>query len=393
MLCCVLIIAIGIYRSVTKESLSWRFVIDDVSQVNRQQPPKFERIFNHTVNTVAHSPTVALLNSQKIRLMWFQGSREGGEDVAIWISDLQHSNNRWQHSKARPFLSPHTIDQHLQPTRSLTTLGNTVQFGTDPNKYLTTVVSLGGWAMASIAFVNTQNNAKNPVQAAHILPLSPYLNRSHLVRSPTIAWQDGDIGLPAYFEIATYFGVLVRLGQNGQVKDQRTISRGKLGIQPVIVVLDSKRAVALLRNFADTPALQDRLVASWTDDGGQSWSQAELLDVPNPSSPVAALRLSDGKILMGFNDHKDCADLFRLALSADDGRTWQRIATLEAHQCNKNHNVRYPTLRRLANGDIILTYSFNNKGGIRAFVFNESWLMQQHQLTQKNIMQQDKEQP
>ncbi len=322
-----------------------------------------------------------MLPDKRIRLIWFQGSYEGSEDVAIWASELQQTGNKWQHSEPKPILSPQAVGKKLRPTQTLTTLGNTVQFGTAPDKYLTTIVSLGGWAMASVAFINTQNNVKDSIQSAHLLPLSPYLNRSHLVRSPTIAWQDGDIGLPAYFEIATYFGVLVRLGQNGQVKDQRNISRGELGIQPVIVVLDEHRAIALLRNFADSKELQKRLVISTTENGGQSWSQAKLLNIPNPSSPVAALRLSDGRILMGFNDDKKCNDIFRLAISADLGQTWQRIYTLEDHQCNPKYSARYPTFKRLGNGDILLTYSIHNKKGIRAVIFNESWLYKHSQQT------------
>lgn len=358
--------------------MQWRFVVDDTQTVNVSELPKFVRVLDYHVDKVAHSAAIVMPangDTHAFQIIWFQGQSEGGEDVAIWSTRVENSASGWHVSTPSPMLYPKEVGLQLQPQQAINTLGNTVQFGRQKHRYLTTVVSVGGWAMASLAIVDMDSNQR--VLAARKLSLSPILNRSYLVRSPTIAWQDGDIGVPAYFEMGMNFGVLVRMSESGEIKDQRLISRGQLGIQPQLVVLDELNAVALLRNYSDEKHLQDRLVASWTSDGGQTWSKARLLDVPNPSSPVAALRLSGGQILLGFNDHAQCADVFRLAVSSDRGHTWQRIATLEEHGCQKDKTARYPMLKRLDNGDIALTYSFNNKGGIRAYVFNESWVKQQ----------------
>lgn len=381
-----LCLGIGGYKLATQEPMVWRFALDDFSQVDLTAPAKFSRVFNYSINKVAHSAAILVHpknDKREFRLMWFQGSQEAGRDVAIFYSDLHKSATGWQSSKPKPFIYPKALGQALKPRQAVSTLGNTVQFGDKPNQYLTTLISVGGWAMASVAWLKLADDDTS-INQARILPLSPILNRSYLVRSPTIAWQNGDIGLPAYFEMGTFYGVLVRMGAEGKVKDQRTISRGALGIQPTVVVLDEQKAVAFLRNFSEAPAdrkSRRRLVASWTTDAGQSWSSPERLELPNPDSPVAALRLSDGRILMGFNDHHKCADIFRLAVSSDAGRSWQRIATLEDHKCESDKSARYPMLRRLNNGDMALTYSFDSKGGIRAYVFNESWVNEQLEKT------------
>lgn len=368
--------------------MQWRFVVDDTQAPNPSERPKFIRVLDYHVDEVAHSASIVMPaagEAHAFELIWFQGQSEGGEDVAIWSTKVGHSPSGWHASTPSPMLYPKDVGLQLQPQQAVKTLGNTVQFGRQSNRYLTTVVSVGGWAMASLALV--EMDANQQVVAARKLSLSPILNRSYLVRSPTIAWQDGDIGVPAYFEMGTYFGVLVRMSAGGEIKDQRLMSRGQLGIQPQVVVLDELNAVAFLRNYSDDKHQQDRLVASWTSDGGQTWSKASLLNVPNPSSPVAALKLSGGDILMGFNDHAQCADVFRLAVSSDGGRTWRRIATLEEHGCDKGKTARYPMLKRLDNGDMALTYSFNNKGGIRAYVFNERWVRQQMQAADNGATQ------
>lgn len=374
------ILLVGAYKWTTDNAPSWRFAVTDLSKIDSHAPAKFLTVFDYTVDSTAHAPSVVVSNKDPNRfdLIWFQGSHEASKDVAVYRTSLFLIEGQWRYSKPKPFIYPADVGTALNPKRTIQTLGNTVQFGEDTNRYLITVISVGGWAMSSIALFDLSNHHSNEsAEGATMLPLSPILNRSHLVRSPTISWQDGDIGLPAYFEMGTFYGTLIRMDENGKVKDQRAISKGSAGIQPVIVVLDDKQAVAFLRNFSDDEAVQGRLLASWTQDGGQSWSELERLSLPNPDSPVAALRLSNGQILLGFNDHETCSDVFRLALSSDAGHSWKRIATLEDHNCHKTKAARYPMMRRLKNGEIALTYSFNNKGGIRAYVFNEAWVNQQ----------------
>jgi hypothetical protein len=76
---------------------------------------------------------------------------------------------------------------------------------------------------------------------------------------------------------------------------------------------------------------------------------------------------------MAMNDDAAGADKLRLALSDDEGTSWRAIHTLE----NDGGDARYPMLRRLADGDIMLAYSHSTKRGIRAFVFNDAWVAAQ----------------
>ena len=248
------------------------------------------------------------------------------------------------------------------------TLGNTIENPSQPDTLLATVVSLGGWAMASIAKVRLGPHLPEQAQK---LALSPILNRSHLVKSPMVRFADGDMALPVYFEMGNAFSEIARLDPQGRVRAKVRIPQAFRAIQPMVVPLSDSSALALMRNF--DPA-SDRLLASWTEDGGRTWSRARPLDLPNPNAPVAALRLSDGRLLMAYNNHATRADTMMLALSTDAGRSWQDIRLLEDHGADADSAVRYPMMHRLASGEILLVYSHSAKRGIRALLFNEAWV-------------------
>jgi len=344
----------------------WKFAplsIKDTSQA----VPQFRLIFDYkSANGTAHAPALRL-RGEEFSLIWFDGTRESHNDVAIYESVFQSSKGEWVASDPEPLLTKEALALVSSPRQAVLTLGNTIANMEAPDTLFATVVSAGGWAASSIALVTVENDA--PVFMRK-LSLSPFLNRSYLVKSPAVRYRDDTIAIPAYFEMGNAFGELIRLNGEGRVVDKRRISQGRFGIQPEIVVLNEQNALALLRNFDDAT---DRLIASRTDDGGQSWSDAELMDLPNPNSPVSAIPLSTGDILLVFNDSATDATILRMAISHDEGRNWRRIFTLE----DGEGAARYPMMRALPDGDIILVYSYGSKRGIKAFAFNESWVLSQ----------------
>jgi len=341
--------------------LEWRFAVPVV--VSDAGQATFQTVFDYQSPTgTAHAPAIDL-TEDGFDLIWFDGVRESSNDVRIFRAQLREDANGWQASTPVPVLSRQSITAAMTPPQTVLTLGNTVEFDRNPGDYLATIVSVGGWAMSSVAAVDMVGDVAGQ---ARKLSLSPLLNRSYLVKSPMVAFEDGYDGLPVYFELGNVFGALARLDKNGRVRAKSRMVGELDGIQPALVVTDPLNAVALLRNFDDT---SDRLLASWTVDGGKSWTTPEALSLPNPNAPVAALRLPDARILMVFNDDPSRADKLRLALSEDGGRTWIKGAVLE----DGGGAARYPAMRYLPDGRIVLTYSVEGKTGIRAHVFTQSW--------------------
>ncbi|SHL38674.1 BNR repeat-like domain-containing protein [Roseovarius marisflavi] len=343
--------------------LNWRFALPEA--LPKGGAPRFETLLDYTApEGQAHAPAI-VQESGGFSVIWFQGSAEAQPDVDIFASHITRDGDAWQASAPERHLTRGALADAFEPRQLVVTLGNTIQNDAAPGHLYTTAVSVGGWAMAAIAEVAM--GARGPVRASK-LNLSPILNRSFLVKSPMLAYGDGSHALPAYFEMGPTYGALVRFDPRGRVRDQRRMSgTGVKPIQPMIVPLDATRALAFLRDF-------DRSGTLWlsrTSDGGQSWSRAEALDMANPSAPVAALALGDGRILMAMNDDADHPDDLRLALSRDEGATWQ-----EVYRFTGEGALRYPMLRRVGD-DIALAYSTGGKRGIRVHLFNGLWLAAQ----------------
>ena len=129
--------------------------------------------------------------------------------------------------------------------------------------------------------------------------------------------------------------------------------------------------------------------AARSKDGGLKWTEARALPgLPNPGSKVSALQLAPGLLALGYNHHGQgnvdgqkvsTRTRLRVALSADDGATWQTVAKLEeavAH-LTKYH---YPTLLpgpSTADGacqlGVLYTIGFKERasdGGVRAAVLD-----------------------
>ncbi len=347
----------------------WEFAFVSPPPAGEADPPFFRTVLDlRAPGRTMHSPSI--LRAAQPRLIWFEGSREAARDVRIMAAELGGDGSG--PVRVAPLLAAGQIGGAMRPRQAVLVLGNTLQADPDDSdRLLATVLSVGGWAAASVAEVRLREGT---VASARKLALSPFLNRSYLVRNRVLRLADGDIAVPAYFEMGNAFGVLVRLDRQGRVRASSRIGSGKVAIQPAVVVTGPETAVALMRPFDGTR----QLYRAETRDGGRSWSRpAPLAGVPNPDAPVAALRLDDGRILMAFNDDPRRASDLTLAVSDDGGRSWKRIARLEESGREAPAVYRYPDLARLDDGSFLLAYSTFAKGGIRAHRFNMAWILEQ----------------
>lgn len=358
-----IVLSLKAYRQ--DRPLIWRFKVPDTIPVSGSA--RFERLLDYSaVAGQAHSPAI-VLQDDGFAITWFEGSEEAQADVDIYAVRFRLGPDGWQGSPPGLLVTRQELSEVFEPRQLVVTLGNTVENEARTNSIFATVVSIGGWAMASVADLRFDANG---VEWARKLNLSPFLNRSHLVKSPMVTMADGSFALPAYFEMGQTYGSFVRFDGAGRVRDSRRIpGRDNKPIQPMIIALSETHAVAFLRDFDPS----GKLLISKTQNGGQSWSPAASTDLANPSAPVAALALDQHCILMAANGDATSAARLCLMLSDNAGETWRQIHVLE----DGGGDVRYPMLRLLPGGDILLSYSHGTKGGIRACLFNRAWVTAQ----------------
>ena len=97
--------------------------------------------------------------------------------------------------------------------------------------------------------------------------------------------------------------------------------------------------------------------------------------MPNPGSPVAATRLATGELLLIMNEAEQGRDTLSIAISADEGVTYQVIHVLDARPADATATPRvgYPSMLQTDDGSFHLLYSWHNRR-IKHLHFNLAWL-------------------
>lgn len=319
----------------------------------------------HTAS--AHSSMVCTLPSGDLLAVWYGGSREGAADVALFTSRLALGASQWSAPER-------TVDRAMaedELARRVKKVGNAVIFpdrsGTLWMVYVS--VTVGGWSGSALN-VKTSRDEGRTWSDSRRLTLNPFLNISSLVRNKPIYASDGRIGLPIYHELAVAFPQMLWLtpGEDGGVGDYRirNLAASPGLIQPTLVPLEDDRVLMLLRDRSSGR----RMHTAYSSDNGWTWTDAAATGLPNPDSAVDGLRLRDGRILLVYNHAESGRENLRLAVSADEGHSWQPGRVIEA-AAHKEYS--YPCLTEDERGRIHLTYTWQRER-IKHVEFNVAWL-------------------
>src|SRR5690606_18312985 len=104
--------------------------------------------------------------------------------------------------------------------------------------------------------------------------------------------------------------------------------------------------------------LKDKKVFSiWSLDGGATWGEFKLLDLPNPNSGNDAVTLTDGRQLMVYNHSETLRTPLNIAIS-EDGENWHPLLVIEN---DKEGGYSYPAVIQSKDGLVHITYSWRRK--------------------------------
>jgi len=288
------------------------------------QAPFYRSRFASTdLDEFVHSSSVAALPSGALMAVWFAGTREGAADVQIRGARYDASTAEWGDE-----LVLATRESTSSATRRhIRKLGNPViALAPDDRLWLFYVsVSIGGWAGSAINAMYSDDFGEN-WSAPKQLITTPFLNISTLVRNAPVFHSDGTIGLPVYHEFLGKFAEYLYISAEGEVLDKSRISKGTHSLQPTVVPVSAQSAVVLLRYAGDT---HHKVLASRTEDAGQTWSKPRPVDPSNPNSSLAAVGTPDNGLLVALNDLED--GRFRLRLMGTDAglNFWQPVIDLD----------------------------------------------------------------
>jgi predicted neuraminidase len=315
-----------------------------------------------------HAPAVAELSDGTILSVWYGGEREGAGDVALYSSRLNVAAQSW--TEPVKSLSRQRVSDDLGV--HIRKLGNAVLLaGENQSIWMFFVTaSIGGWSTSSINMVYSSDGGKNWGRVKRLVT-SPFLNLSTLTKGHPFFYKDGTIGLPVYHELAGKFAELLRVDIKGEVKEKIRMTKGRHKIQPDIAVIGEDLMVAVLRDSSP----ERKLFQMSSTDSGRSWSTLYATPLPNPDAAVSIAGNSEG-VVLAYNDSAEHRNPLSLAFSNDQGKSWKKIADIEASELREDNNkdeFSYPYIIQSRDGTYHLVYTWKREQ-VAYVSFNKAWI-------------------
>ena len=365
----ILLHSLPLLRSGERAARRPGFVVAPLSTAAQAAPLFKQEVLNpDSPLPIAHVPSICELPDGRLAATWYAGSSEGARDVAIYFARQNPGKSGW--SKPRPIVTRELAAHDLN--RRIKKVGNPLIFAEDAGRLwlLYVTITVGGWSGSSLNLTCSDDEGLSWVPGRR-LTLSPFFNLGELARGRPVALSDGSWAVPIYQELIGRLPELLwlRPSEGGWSASKSRIDGGRSGYQPSLAPLSTNTALALLRDFSP----RQRISLARTDDAGRVWSSPEVLGLPNPDAGLAALRLTDGRVLLFFNDSLTSRHHLRLAVSADEGQTWTRLAALAGED---EVEASYPFAIQTRDGQIHLVYR-RGLTEIKHLVFNEAWVSAQ----------------
>ncbi|MFC2123387.1 exo-alpha-sialidase [Bacteroidota bacterium] len=352
-----------------------------------------------------HSSSIVALSNGDLLCCWFEGSGERtANDVVIKGARLKKGNNEW----STPFIMADTPGHpdcnpvlFLDKENRLFLFWIVVQANRwevsilkwrMSSEYLKDVIPKWEWQDIILlkpddAFAETIKNefmgSNPPAQAwAEYAPLyekmifeaaqdpkkreTGWMTRTHPIQLP-----GGRILLPLYSD-GFNLSLMAISNDNGKTwkPGLPLVDRGN--VQPSVVQRKDGTLVAYMRDNGDEPG---RIMKSFSQDDGISWSNVEDTDLPNPGASIEAIALKEGNWLIVYNDVESGRHSLAVSLSDDEGETWKWKWHLEKEDPGEG-SFSYPSVIQSLDGLIHITYSFHlkDKKTIKYVFFSSDWI-------------------
>jgi predicted neuraminidase len=121
-------------------------------------------------------------------------------------------------------------------------------------------------------------------------------------------------------------------------------------IQPTILVHGGGRIQILCRTR------QGRVSEAWSADGGRTWGPMAATALPNPSAGIDAVRLNDGRFLLVYNHTISGRSPINVATSTD-GKVWGSPLALE----DQPGEYSYPAVIQTRDRMVHITYTWRRQ--------------------------------
>ena len=276
---------------------------------------------------------------------WFGGTHEKNKDVEIWLS--RKINGSWTESVS--------VANGIQHGDKRYPCWNPVLFKY-PNGPLVLFYKVGPspsewWGMLKISD-DYGKTWSRPCRLPEDI-IGPVKNKPVLM-------DDGRLICPSSTEHEgwrVHFEITEDLGKSWELVGPINDASQYNVIQPSILKHGGDTLQILCRSK------ENRIIASWSYNGGYHWTDLEPTELPNPNSGTDAVTLDSGLQLLVYNHSKSKRGEWggpRTPLNvavSKDGKNWKRILTLE----DQPGEYSYPAVIQASDGGVHITYTWKRK--------------------------------
>lgn len=303
---------------------------------------KSEFLYESAPFPSCHASTIAESAGGKLVAAFFAGTAEKNPDVGIWVV-------RWEDGK---WTSPVEVANGVMPDGTRHPCWNPVLFqprasGTTPALML--FYKVGPSPSTWWGEVRTSTDDGKTWSAARRLPdgvLGPIKNKP-------VQLANGDILSGTSTEHAGWRVHFERSSDLGQTwSKSEPVNDGKAigAIQPSVLFLGGDKLLVLGRTQ------QKRVFQIASADGGKTWGEMSLTELPNPNAGTDAVTLKDGSHWLVYNHTEKGRSPLNLAISAD-GKEWRTALAFESQP----GEYSYPAIVQTSDGLVHVTYTWKRQ--------------------------------
>jgi predicted neuraminidase/peroxiredoxin len=300
-----------------------------------------------------HCSTICQAANGDLLCLWYGGSYESADDQALLLARKAPSDRHWQ--------EPHILLQNaVQPP------GNGVIFRDTSDRLWIVWGRMegsrptrrgSGWDRCRLLQRTSTDHGTTWT------PDRPMLNEDLwcVPRNPPAPLADGTLVLPVEGNEGDVEGArFLRLAASSDQWQAVSFTPG--GSQPAVIQRSDKSLLALMRHARNITQIESR-------DAGRTRTDATAEPLKNPDSGISMTRLSNGHLVLVFNDSQTSRTPLSIVRSLDEGRTWEKPLHLESNP----GEYSYPCVIQTADGKIHVSYTYR-RYAIKHVELNEDWM-------------------
>ncbi|MDR0796468.1 MAG: exo-alpha-sialidase [Tannerella sp.] len=268
---------------------------------------------------------------------WFGGTNEKNPDVCIYAAF--YINGKWE----KPFMIADGVENRLIRNPCW----NPVLFKRD-NGDIICYYKVGPSPQTWFGMYKISTDNGKTWSNANRIPH----NLFGPIKNKPVKSLDGGILYPTSIEDGLGWRIYIEHSEQDLSNWKKIeIENGEFNaIQPSVLFYKDGRMQLLCRSR------NQKVVESWSYDGGRSWTKVQATSLPNNNSGTDAITLADGETqLLMYNPIIKGRNKLALAASLD-GKNWKDLVILEDQEKGE---FSYPAIIQGSDGKVYITYTYN----------------------------------